>query len=129
METDIKQASSQDIEKTHSAPVFIPPVDIYEEKEALIVVADMPGVGEDGVSVNFAKGVLTIKGNIEARPKQEMRQLYSEYSEGNYERSFSVPAEIDIEKIEGAMKNGVLTVRLPRAQKPEARKIPIKVEP
>ena len=128
METDVKKNSSQDVEKTHSAPIFIPPVDIYEEKEILMVMADMPGVGENGVSVNFDKGILTIKGNVEAKAREGFRRMYGEYGEGNYERSFSVPAEIDVEKIEGVMKNGVLTVRLPRAQKPEARKIPIKVE-
>jgi len=121
-----KKTSSPDVERTHSKPVFIPLVDICEKDNAILVIADMPGVDEKSVHVNFEKGVLTISGHIQETAKEGFRSVYSEYKTGDYERSFSVPEAIDVEKIEGSMKNGVLTILLPRSPKPEARKIPVK---
>jgi len=127
MEPTEKKTSSADVERTHNKPVFVPPVDIYEKENAIMVIADMPGVNEKNVHVNFEKGVLTISGHVEEAIKEGFRPLYAEYKTGDYERSFSVPEAIDVEKIEGSIKNGVLTIVLPRSPKPEARKIPVKV--
>jgi HSP20 family molecular chaperone IbpA len=119
---------NQDTERTHNRPVFIPVVDIFEKENSIVVVADMPGVEEKNIQVNFEKGVLTVSGHIEEKTKEGFRSIYNEYHPvGDYERSFTVPDAIDVEKIEGHIKNGLLTVVLPRSPKPEARKIPIKI--
>lgn len=122
----MNKEQNKDIERTHAAPTFLPEVDIYEYKDGLVVEADMPGADEKNINVDFQEGILKISGQV--RPHNigsDYKCLYREYKYGDYERSFSVPEEIDIEKIEATMKNGVLTIKLPRSPKPEARKIPI----
>lgn len=128
MSTQVQEKkSSESVESTHSRPVFAPAVDIYEKDRSLFLVADMPGIDEKSVSVDFEKGVLTIRGHAaEARP-EGYRLIYREYAGGDFERKFSVPEDINVEKIEAAVKNGVLTLRLPYSPEPEPRKIQVKI--
>lgn len=118
---------SQEIERTHTNPVYVPNVDIYEKEKELVVLVDMPGFAEKDVNINFEKGVLTISGRGEFKAPEGYRSIYSEYKSGDYLRSFSVPEEIDVEKIEATVKNGLVTIALPKSPKPQARKIPVKI--
>jgi len=122
-----KKTDTQEVERTHSAPTFLPPVDIYEKESILVVVADMPGVDEKTVDVNFEKGILTVRGRVEEKIRENFKPIYSEYKVGNYERSFSVPEAIDIERIEASVKNGVLKITLPRSRRPDTKKIPVNI--
>lgn len=122
-----EKSKGQEIEKTYSAPTYLPPVDIYEQKGALMVVADMPGVDEKAVDINFEKGVLNIKGHVEQEKMDGYRCQFAEYRIGNYERSFTVPEQIDVEKIEATVKNGLLTITLPHVPEPEPKKITVKI--
>lgn len=113
-------------EKTCERPVFIVNTDIYETKTEWVILADMPGVDEKSLDLAVEKNVLTIKGTVEA-PKAEGYQLiYSEFNYGDYERRFSLPEEIDTEKIEAVMKNGVLRLTIPKLEK-QPKKITVKV--
>ena len=122
-----KKTTSQEVERTHTTPSYVPNVDIYEKENELVVLVDMPGVSEKDVNIQFEKGILNITGNVEPKPLEGYRPIYAEYKQGNYQRSFSVPEEIDVEKIEAVVKNGVVTIVLPKSPKPQARKIPVKV--
>lgn len=122
-----KKNPSQEVERTHTTPSLVPNVDIYEKENELVVLVDMPGVLEKNVNIHFEKGVLNITGQIEPKVLEGHRLLYAEYKEGNYQRSFSVPEEIDVEKIEASVKNGVVNIVLPKSPKPQARKIPVKI--
>lgn len=115
------------IESTSSAPTYLPPVDIYEKDRSLVVLADMPGVDEKSVDVNFEQGVLTIRGQVEKQQPEGYRAIYREYEVGDFERSFTVPEQIDVEKIEAKVKNGVLSITLPYLPEPEPKKITVKV--
>jgi HSP20 family molecular chaperone IbpA len=123
-----KQTPSQGVERTHTTPTYLPPVDIYEQGNALMVVADMPGVDEKTVQLNFENGVLTINGHVEHKIDEGFRAIYAEYKWGDYQRSFSVPEEIDVEKIAAKVKHGVLSITLPRVPKPQSRQIPVKID-
>ena len=79
------------------------------------------------LDIHFEKGILTIRGKSKEVELKGYKAVYSEYQSGDYERSFSVPEEIDVEKIEAKVENGVVTIQLPRSPKPEARKIPVKL--
>ena len=107
MTNEVKQKEMQGIERTHSGPTYLPLVDIYEKEGTLFVVAEMPGVDEKNVEVNFEKGVLTVRGQAEEKPEEGMNWLLKEYNVGNYERTFSVAESIDIERVEAKMKNGL----------------------
>jgi len=120
--------NNEPVEKTYTAPTIMPAVDIYDKDQILTVIADMPGVDGKTLKIDFKDGILTIEGSVSEPEYKQYRALFTEYKIVNYHRSFSVPEEIDVEKIEATVKNGVVTIRLPRSPKPKARKIPVAVE-
>lgn len=118
--------SQEGVERTRTGRVYTPPVDIYETPEALVLVADMPGVDEKAVDVTLEKNVLTIYGHIEPQLPDGHTLSYREYGIGDYQRSFTISNEIDWEHIEGTVKNGVLRLTLPKAGPAQTKKISIK---
>jgi len=125
MEPLRKKELDSTAEGTHEGLYFEPPVDIFETKDALHLVADMPGVGSDGVDIDLREGILTILGRQAA--VDEGNVSHREFRPGNYYRRFSLSESIDQEKIEARMSNGVLSLRLPKAEKALPRKIQIAV--
>ncbi|MCX7816310.1 MAG: Hsp20/alpha crystallin family protein [Syntrophales bacterium] len=114
--------------RTRNKRVFIPRVDIYESKDSIVLLADMPGVDVDDVDVTLEKNTLTIRGSVKPMSFEGLDLVYSEYDAGDYQRSFSVPEDVDRERIEATVKNGVLRLVLPKSEAAKAKKIAIKVE-
>jgi HSP20 family protein len=114
-------------ERTRPGPVFSPSVDIYESIDALTLVADMPGVGKDTVEIHVEDDELTIRGVVIKEAVNE-RAVYTEYEVGDFIRTFSLSAVIDQSKIEAGMKNGVLTLTLPKVAAAKPRQIAVKGE-
>ncbi|MGV8074113.1 MAG: Hsp20/alpha crystallin family protein [Syntrophobacteraceae bacterium] len=125
LELKEKQELERDSEGTRNVPVFVPPVDIYESKENLTLLADMPGVPIEDVSIDLDKDQLTIRGRARVR-NGSGRTLLKEYSSGDYFRQFSLSDSIDREKIEASMKDGVLKLVLPKAEVAKPKKITVK---
>lgn len=113
-------------ERIRNVKTFVPRVDIYETKDALLLIADMPGVDEKSVDVELEKNILTITGYVNTDGIKDKSMVYSEYEIGDYERSFTLSDEIDREKILATVKNGVLRLELPKAEKIKPKKIEIK---
>ncbi len=113
-------------EHTRDRKVFIPPVDIVESKDAIILTADMPGVDEKNVSVTLEKGVLSVLGEVEPASVKDRKLAYAEYEIGDYERAFTLSDEIDQDRIEATVKNGILRLVLPKTEAARARRIPVK---
>lgn len=122
-----KQPVISKAEDIRREPQFIPAVDIYETTEALTLVADMPGVKKDGVDIRLEDNQLAIRGRVSSESKNE-RVLWSEYAVGNYVRTFTLSEVIDQSKIEAVMKNGVLTLTLPKVQAAKPRQVTVKSE-
>ena len=101
-------------ESTRNVPVFIPAVDIYESENALTLVADMPGVPLKNLDIDLDPK-LTIRGTL---PQQEEKGkvIFKEYTFGDYYRQFTLSSDIDREKIQASMKDGVLKLVLPKAE-------------
>jgi HSP20 family molecular chaperone IbpA len=114
------------VERTRSQRVYIPRTGIYEVDDAILVVANMPGVDESSVDITLEKNLLTIKGYVDAVVPEGYTLAYAEYEVGDYERSFTLSDEIDREHIEAEVKAGVLHLRLPKAEPVMARKIAVK---
>ena len=114
------------VERTREKRVFTPAVDIVEQKDYILLFADMPGVDEKTVDITLEKDSLTIHGSVEAETHKGYRLAISEYGTGDYERTFTVSNEIDREKIIASVKDGVLRLTLPKAVVAGTRKIPIK---
>jgi HSP20 family protein len=102
-----------------------PPVDIFENEDSLIVVADLPGVDKDGVDIHVEDDILTIKGN--AKYTQPANVLRQEFTLHNYYRQFQLSDEVDQSKISAESKNGVLTIMMPKAEKSKPKQIKVKV--
>jgi HSP20 family protein len=107
-------------------PVFLAPADIYETKESIAVLAEMPGVGSDGVDITLERRVLTIRGRGAANAHAGYQCVYSEFADGDYERVFTLSENIDRDRIEATLKDGVLHLVLPKAETARPRKIELK---
>jgi HSP20 family protein len=107
-------------------PVFMPPADIYETKDSIVVLAEMPGVSPDGVDISLERRVLTIRGRSAANEHAGYQRVYSEYADGDYERVFTLSENIDRDRIAATLKDGILQLVLPKAEAAKARKIELK---
>ncbi len=121
-----KEANLQEgVERTRSRKVYRPATDIYERKDDIVVTADMPGVDEKSIEVTLEKNLLTIYGKVEPEIPEKHRLAVSEYGVGDYHRVFTVSDEIDKERIQAGVKNGVLRLVLPKAESAKTRRIPV----
>jgi HSP20 family protein len=119
------QAKSMGAERTKDSGTYVPMVDIYEAGENLYLMADMPGIDESGVNITLEKDILTIEATIDESIYGQRKPTYSEYGIGDYYRQFTLSDEIDREKIEASMKDGILKVVLPKAEPHKTKKIAI----
>lgn len=120
-EAEVAQA-----ERTRSGRAYRPNVDIIENKEELLVVADMPGVSSDSIDVKFENGSLEIHGRVPNRQSPDTRYLLREYGVGDFYRSFQVSEAVDASRITAEFADGVLTLHLPKTEAVKPRKIAIK---
>jgi HSP20 family protein len=128
-EVEKREAATADrIERTRAAQVYTPQVDIVERKDDIVVTADMPGVDETSVEINLEKNVLSIFGKVEEEIFKNHRRAYAEYGVGDYERVFTLSDEIDRDRIQATVRNGVLKLVLPKAEALKSRKIVVKAE-
>lgn len=111
-------------EPTKAGAVFTPAVDIFENQDEIILVADMPGVGKDGADIHLEENQLRIRGTVSTEVPGTL--LISEYPSGDFVRTFTLSDAIDQSKIEAGMKDGVLRVRLPKSEATKPRKIAVK---
>jgi HSP20 family protein len=124
--TGVPDKAGERSRETREDAIFIaPPVDIYENEEALIVIADLPGVDKEGVDIRIEDNMLTIKGN--AKYTQPSTILRQEFSLNNYYRQFQLSNEVDQSKISAESKNGVLTLKIPKPEKSKPKQIKVNV--
>lgn len=126
---EIQKAEEQavdSIENTRDREVFSPRADVFETGEAIVIVADMPGVVEDSVNITLEKSVLTLQGRVDAPEREGYKLIYGEYQDGDYERSFALSEGVDRDGIEATVKDGVLRLILLKSKEAAARKIPVK---
>jgi HSP20 family molecular chaperone IbpA len=125
-EKDLQKTENTAVtEKIRNVKTFVPRVDIYETRDALFLVADMPGVDDKSVDVELEKNILTISGRVENGRVKDYSLVFSEYEVGDYERTFTLSNEIDRVKIRATVKQGVLRLELPKAEKVKPKKISI----
>jgi len=123
-QNDMLHRESDSAEKIQQRPTTAPLVDIYENAEELLVVADLPGVGKEQLSIHLEKGQLTIEGR--RTEKVEGNILAAEYRPLDFRRTFVVPQGIDINAIAADLSHGILRVHLPKSAALKPRQIEIK---
>jgi len=114
-------------EYTRSRKMYVPGVDIAETGDAIMLIANMPGVDEKDVDIVLEKNILTITGTFDPEYNKNYRIAYAEYNVGNYRRAFEISSDIDRDKIDATVKNGVLKLILPKAGPAKTKKIKVRV--
>ena len=113
-------------EETRSNERYIrPAVNIIEDEEGLVLTADIPGASKESLDVNVEKGILTI--SAPAHHTVPGTSSYREFELANYYRQFSIPESLDHEKTHADFVNGILTLRIPKAEVAKPKRISIQV--
>jgi HSP20 family protein len=120
-----RELASKD-ETTTPARVFLPSADIYESDDDLTVILEMPGVEKGNIEVRAEDGVLRVEGRLDLSKYRGLQPLYTEYNIGHYARSFQLSNHIDQSKIGAELKDGVLSLTLPKAAAAKPRTIKVK---
>jgi HSP20 family molecular chaperone IbpA len=120
-----ESAIPQGSERTKARKVYVPLVDIVETDDALVLVSDMPGVDQAGVDVVIEKNMLMIRGKVDDQVPEGYKLTYEEYGTGDYERTFTLPNEIDRDAVQAMMKDGMLKLTLPKVKQAAARKVAV----
>jgi len=120
------QASGPVPQRAQSAEAPIrPPVDVWEDKDGIVLCADMPGVSKDRLNLRIDGNNLIVEGQVQLELLKNAQALYADVRSSLYRRSFSLSGELEIGKIEASLKDGVLTVRIPKRAELRPRKIEV----
>ena len=127
-ELQVQQKREVDKGQEATAPMraFMPNADIFETEDALTLVLEMPGVGRDNIDISVENGVLTVEGKINLGKYEGLQPVYGEYNVGPYRRSFRISSRIDQDKINAEMRDGVITLVLPKAEEAKPRRIEVR---
>src|SRR5262245_30559498 len=112
-------------ESTAPARAFVPATDIYETEAALTIVMEMPGSSKDDLDVSVEDGILYVDGKVGFDKYEGLQPLYTEYNIGHYRRTFALSNKIDQGKISAEMKDGVLTLVLPKSEEAKPRRVAV----
>jgi len=121
-----KQELSSPAEQTRPGVVFTPSVDIFETDHEIILLADMPGVSADNLTIDLRENILTLTGDVAPFEDANEEDILIEYETGKYHRQFNLSSLIDQSKIDAKLNDGVLRLSLPKIEEVKPRKIEIK---
>jgi len=124
LEVQLKREVEKKEEPTIPLRTYLPNTDIFETESALMVVMEMPGVRKEDIDITVEDDVLSVLGRIDFSKYEKLQPVYTEYNIGNYRRTFTLAASsVDEHKISADVKEGVLTLTLPKAERIKPRKI------
>jgi HSP20 family molecular chaperone IbpA len=119
--TELTAAKASDSSERPVAPA----VDIFEDAGGITLLADMPGVSKDRLDIKLDGDNLSIEGRVELDAPLEMRALWAEVSVPRFRRTFTLSRELDAARIEANLKDGVLTLRVPKQAHAQPRRIEV----
>lgn len=126
--TEIKGREKQEVQTRGESEAFLrPAIDIYEDARGITLKADLPGVSRDRLKVQVDGNTLVIEGQVSISMPEGMEALYADVRATRYQRSFTLSGELDTQKISAGMKDGVLTLNLPKREELQPRKIEVKI--
>lgn len=105
--------------------VLLPPVDIYEDSDGVTLIADLPGVGKEQLSIHVDRDALQIDARVQMEPPEGIQALYADVQSTRYRRDFSLSPELDTDRIDAILKDGVLNLRIPKRAEHRPRRIEI----
>jgi|SRR6516162_3835334 HSP20 family molecular chaperone IbpA len=127
LEVQPKRELEKKEESTTPVRSFVPNTDIFETENALMVVMELPGVDREHTEITVEDNVLSVSGRIDFSKYEKLQPVYTEYNIGHFWRTFSLaPSGIDEQKISADMRDGVLTLTLPKAERIKPRRIQLR---
>jgi HSP20 family protein len=126
LQTSEKSSVAAVPEQTRPGPVYSPSVDIFENENALTLLADMPGVKADDLKIDLRENVLTLTGHVSSREAADEHDVLREYSPGTFFRQFTLSDTIDQARIDAKLADGVLRLELPKVEKAKPRQISVR---
>jgi HSP20 family protein len=106
---------------------WMPPCDVFEDKDSVRIIMEVPGVKPEDVKLSLENNMLTIRGEKKQIAEEKADRVHRyERSYGTFERAFALPSSVDVEKIDARYDNGILTVTLPKAERARPRQIEVK---
>jgi HSP20 family molecular chaperone IbpA len=128
--TDIQKAEKASVptvpEQTRPGAVYSPSVDIFENDNAITVLADMPGVKAQDLKIDLRESMLTLTGRVTAPDSAKESDVLREYQSGTFFRQFTLSETIDQAKIDAKLTDGVLRLELPKVEKAKPRQITVR---
>lgn len=126
---DVATSAPADVYQQEHQPesVLRPPVDIFEDPEGITLLADMPGVSKDRLNLQVERNTLLVEGNAEIDMPEGMEALYADVRSTRYQRGFTLSGELATDAIEANLKDGVLSVRIPKRAEARPRRIEVQI--
>jgi len=124
---EVAKREATELERRQDAPAIatVPPVDVFEDAEGITLQLDMPGVTKDRLKLETSRQALVVEGDAFMDMPQGMQALYADMRSTHYRRSFALSDELEIDKTEASVKDGVLTVRIPKRAEMRPRRIDV----
>ena len=111
-----------------SGPTLLPAVDIFEDAAGITLLADLPGVAREDLAIGVDGRNLTIEGPVRLGEATSLSSVYAEVRANHFRRSFELSSDLDTAKIDAGLRDGVLTLRIPKAEQAKPRRIDVRVE-
>ncbi|CAB3951388.1 hypothetical protein LMG6001_02734 [Achromobacter insolitus] len=122
-----KLVVEQDGRSKEQRPATLPAVDIFEDATGVTVIADLPGVTKERLNVKVESEMLVIEGEASVQVPSDVRLIHGELREPLFRRYFRLGPEFDKDAISASLKQGILTLRVPRVREAQPRRIPVTV--
>ncbi len=123
-----KQEIAHGNESTTNARNFVlPAVDVFEDETGITLLADLPGVSREGLHIHVEHDMLIIEGKAELEHPEAMESVYAESPSPDFKRNFSLSRELDSQKVQASMTNGVLKLRIPKTEAAKPRRSQVRV--
>ena len=121
-----RAASAPSSSRGRNEAALLPPVDVIEDATGITLYADVPGLSKERLELNVEADTLTIEGELDLSLPEGMQASHVEVGVGRYRRVFTLGKELDTAKVTAELANGVLTLRIPRAEHAQPRRIEVK---
>lgn len=126
--SEITARKSSEADRHESEMTLRPAVDIFEDADGITLMADMPGVSSDRLNIEVDKDMLLVEGDARIDMPEGMDAVHADVRATRYRRSFALSSELEADKIDASLKDGVLNVRIPKRPEVRPRKIEVRVE-
>jgi HSP20 family molecular chaperone IbpA len=120
-------AASKQVKPASAEAALMPPVNVFEDAAGITLYADLPGVPRDRLNLQVEADTLTIEGEVSLDTPEGMEATHAEIGLPRYRRVFTLSKELDSEKVSAELRNGVLKLRIPKAEHAQPRRIEVKV--